>query len=82
MQFGELKLNLWTLIGSQKISITLIDLKILSQTRRESANFPTSLIEFGNRMQKLQHFELELKVCGDNIGSLGCLGFKFSKGRI
>jgi len=30
-------------------------------------------------MQKLQHFELDLKVCEDNIGSLGCLGFSLVK---
>jgi len=33
-------------------------------------------------MQKLQHFELDFKVCEDNIGSLGRLGRKFSKGRV
>jgi len=33
-------------------------------------------------MQKLQHFELDLKVCEDNGGSLGHLGLKFDKGRI
>jgi len=29
MQFGELKLNLWTSIGFQKISTSWIDLKIV-----------------------------------------------------
>jgi len=33
-------------------------------------------------MQKFKHFELDLKVYEDNIGSLGRLGLKFSKGRI
>jgi len=68
------------LIGSQKISITSIGLKILSHKLEERA--PTSFIEFGNRMQKLQHCELNLKVCEDNVGSLGHLGLQFGKGRI
>jgi len=33
-------------------------------------------------MQKLQHFELDLKVCEDNFDSLGHLGLKFSNGHI
>jgi len=33
-------------------------------------------------MQKLQQFELDLKVCEDNFGSLGRLGLKFSSGHI
>jgi len=37
MQLGELKLYLWTSIGSQKISITWIDLKILSHKLEERA---------------------------------------------
>jgi len=82
MQFGEIKLNLWTSNGSQKVTITWIDLKILSHKLEESKNFPTSFIEFGNWMQKLQHFELDLKVCEDNISSLRRLGRKFSKGHI
>jgi len=32
-------------------------------------------------MQRLQHFELDLKVCEDNVGPLGHLGLKFDKGR-
>jgi len=57
--------------------------KILPHKLEESANnLPTSFIEFEHRMQKLQHFELDLKVCEDNFGSLGCLGLKFSNGRI
>jgi len=35
MQFGDLKLYLWTSIGSQKISVTRIDLKILSHKLEE-----------------------------------------------
>jgi len=31
-----------------------------TQTRGESADFPTSFIEFRHWMQKLQHFELDL----------------------
>jgi len=37
MQFGELKLNLWTLIGLQKISISWINLKILPYKLEEKA---------------------------------------------
>jgi len=42
-----------------------------TQTRRDSTNLPTSFIEFEHWMQKLQHFELDLKVYEDNFGSLG-----------
>jgi len=53
MQFGELKLNLWTSIGLQKINVSWIDLKILPQLE-ESTNFPTSFIGFKHQMQKLR----------------------------
>jgi len=46
---------------------------------KKSINLTTSFIEFENRMQKLHHFELDLKVHEDNVGSLGHLGLKFHK---
>ena len=83
MQFGELKLKLWNFdwLPKNQYNSDLSE-NFITQTRRQSANFPTSFLEFGNRMQKLQNFELDLKVCEDNIGSLRHLGLKFSKGRI
>jgi len=42
-----------------------------TQTRRESANFPTSFTKFEHSMQKLQPFELDLKLCEDTFGPLG-----------
>jgi len=44
MQFVEFKLNLWTLIGSQKISISRIDLKILSHKLEKSAQISQQVL--------------------------------------
>jgi len=44
MQFDELKLNLWTSIGSQKISITRIDLKSLSHKLEEGAQISQQVL--------------------------------------
>jgi len=72
MQFGELKLNLWTSIGSQNICIFWIDLKILPHKLEEQAqNFQQIFIEFGHWMQKLQPFELDFFDCEDTFDPLG-----------
>jgi len=42
MQFGELKLNMWTLNGFQKINASWIGPKILLPKLGESLDFPTS----------------------------------------
>jgi len=45
-----------------------------TQTRRKSTNSPTSFIDFGHWiLLKLQHFELDLKLCEAIFGSVGCL---------
>jgi len=56
-----IKLNLWTLNGSQKINKSCIDLMVLPHKQEESTNFATSFIKFGHWMQKLWHFELDFQ---------------------
>jgi len=58
-------------------------MKILSYKLEERVQiFQQVFIEIENWMEKSQHFELDLKVCEDNVGSLVHLGLKFGKGRI
>jgi len=55
MQFGELKLNPMNLEWLSKNQyIFYRSESFITQTRGESTDFPTSFIEFGHRMQKLQ----------------------------
>jgi len=47
-----------------------------TQTRRE-LKFSIFFIEFGHRMEKLQHFELDLKLCEGTFGPLALLEINF-----
>ena len=51
----------------------LLDLfeNFITQTRRKCTNFPTSFIEFGPWMQKLQKFELNLNFVRTLLVPLG-----------
>jgi len=44
MEFGELELYLWISIGSQKISMTWLDLKFLSHKIEEGAKLSQQLL--------------------------------------
>jgi hypothetical protein len=47
-----------------------------TQTRRKGTNFPTSIIEFKHWMQKLEHFELDYRLCEATFEPLGRWGVK------
>jgi len=75
MQFGELKLNLWTLSGFQKISISWIDLKILPHKLEKEHRFCNkflSNLDIGYKSYNTLNWTS--KLCKNTFGPLGHLG--------
>jgi len=76
MEFGELKLNLWTSIGLQKISTSWTNLKIFTILTRRKCKFPNKFEWIWTWDTKVTGLwiGLETNLCEDTFGPLGRWG--------